>query len=77
MSAGPRFSLKRLFLWVTLVGLLCGGCVAFANAFREAYLGAERSAYGGRRFTRAEAEAISNRPLVNLPDSEFRDVSAP
>jgi hypothetical protein len=74
MHGHPTFTLKRLFLVVTVAGLFCGGCVGFLRALREAQLAAERSAYGGQRLTRSEAEAISKRPLINLPDSEFRTV---
>jgi hypothetical protein len=72
MSEGrPQFSLKRLFVSMTVVAVLCGGCLGFAKMHRDALISAERAVYGGRRFTRAEAEAKAGSELLTLPDSEF------
>lgn len=73
MSEGRKFSLRRLFLWVALAAVLCGAYVALGSAMRQADLAAQRTAYGGHRFTRQEAESIAGRPL-RLPDSEFLEI---
>jgi hypothetical protein len=68
-----QFSLRRLFLWVTVVAAILGGYAGFFALLRRAQHAAEQSAYGKKRFTRVEAEAIAGRPLDNLSDDEFRD----
>ena len=70
LSYRKEFRLWRLFALITLVGCLIGLVRAVLD---ESRYGAEQSAYGGRRFTRDEAESIRAESLDMLPDSEFLD----
>ena len=68
-----QFSLRRLFLWVTVAACLMGD-VAFLRAMvQKARYAAGQSAYGGQRMTREQAREIRpNDQLIDwLPDSEF------
>jgi hypothetical protein len=70
-----QFSLRRLFLWVAVAAILCAAVAGLREALRRAQYAAAKSAYGNRRFTRAEAEAIAGHILDNLRDNEFREIS--
>ena len=65
----PQFSLRLLFLWITMAAAVLG---FFTWRIRVQRLELELSNYGNRRFTRAEAEAIAGRTLDSLPDEEFK-----
>ena len=65
-----QFSLRELFLWVTLAGALLG---AVLWALNRAKYAAVQSSYGGQRMTREQAREIRpNDDWIDLlPDSEF------
>ncbi|REK11909.1 MAG: hypothetical protein DWQ37_12870 [Planctomycetota bacterium] len=69
LSTWPRLTLRRLCAATALVACLCG-LVWFA--MQGSTYAAAQAAYGGQRYTRAEAEAIRGANLDSLPDSEFR-----
>lgn len=70
LSYRQELRLWRLFALMTLVGCLIGLVRAILEESRYA---AAQSAYGGRRFTRHEAESIRGERMDMLPDSEFLD----
>ena len=63
-----QFRLWRLFALIALVGCL----IALGRvAVQAARYAAVQSAYGGRRYTREQAESIRGKDVDILPDSEF------
>jgi hypothetical protein len=68
LSSWRRFHLRNLLILIALVSFLMG---AFRMMIHEARYAAIQSSFGGRRFTRDEAEAVRGEKLRMLPDSEF------
>ncbi len=68
LSSWRQFRLRSLLALIALVACLFG---LVRTASHAAYYAAAESAYGGRRYTREEAEVIRGENLDILPDSEF------
>jgi hypothetical protein len=68
LATWRRYRLTSLFALIALAACLFGLVRVVVNASRYA---AAEAAYGGRRYTREEAEAIRGENLDFLPDSEF------
>ena len=58
METRSKFSWRRVLLVTAMIVLPIVGCVVLATAHHDAQLAAIRSAYGGRKYTRAEARAL-------------------
>jgi hypothetical protein len=69
---GNRFSLRQLLLWMVVIGLFLAGIAKLAELVRMARYDVEITRYGGRRFTREQAEAIAGYSLEHLPENEFQ-----
>lgn len=69
--ATNTFSLRRVFLWMVVVGLFLAGFAKLADLVRLAQYDTEVTRYGGRRFTRAQAESMAGHGLGHIPDKEF------